>query len=66
VNRPLTDSDLHELERLLGESGAGNPEDVRTAAQNAQGLGPDGLFKGAELDDLIEALDAVRASAMAA
>ncbi|MGH6897944.1 MAG: DEAD/DEAH box helicase family protein [Geminicoccaceae bacterium] len=39
MNRPLTSSDLSELERLLGESGAGEPEDIRRAADNAQGLG---------------------------
>jgi type I restriction enzyme R subunit len=39
MNRPLTSSDLSELERLLGESGAGEPEDIRRAAENAQGLG---------------------------
>lgn len=39
MNRPLTSSDLSELERLLGESGAGGPEDIRRAAESAQGLG---------------------------
>lgn len=39
MNRPLTPSDLSELERLLAESGAGDPEDIRRAAQDAQGLG---------------------------
>lgn len=39
LNRPLTSSDLDELERLLSESGAGNPEDVRRAADEAHGLG---------------------------
>jgi type I restriction enzyme R subunit len=39
LNRPLTSSDLSELERLLGESGAGGPEDIRRAAEGAQGLG---------------------------
>jgi type I restriction enzyme R subunit len=39
LNRPLTSSDLSELERLLGNSGAGGPEDIRRAADNAQGLG---------------------------
>lgn len=38
-NRPLTASDLAELERLLGESGVGEPEDIRRAAEDAQGLG---------------------------
>ena len=39
MNRPLTSSDLSELERLLGESGAGGPEDIRRAAEDARGLG---------------------------
>jgi len=39
LNRPLTSSDLSELERLLGESGVGEPEDIRRAAEDAQGLG---------------------------
>ena len=39
MNRPLTSSDLSELERLLGESGAGELEDIRRAAEDAQGLG---------------------------
>jgi type I restriction enzyme, R subunit len=39
TNRPLTSSDLSELERLLGESGAGEPDDIRRAAEDAQGLG---------------------------
>lgn len=38
-NRPLTSSDLPELERLLGESGVGGPEVICRAAKNAQGLG---------------------------
>jgi type I restriction enzyme R subunit len=131
MNRPLTASDLAELERILAESGAGNPDDIRRAAEAAQGLGlfvrsligmdrgaakdalarfvdgkslsanqlefinlvvdhltehglmeparlyespftdltprgPDGLFKPQELDRLIQALDAVRATAVAA
>jgi type I restriction enzyme R subunit len=39
MNRPLTASDLSELERLLGESGVGAPDDIRHAAEDAQGLG---------------------------
>jgi len=131
MNRPLTSSDLFELERLLGESGAGGPEDIRRAAEDARGLGllvralvgmdraaakealasftngktltanqlefvnlivdhltehgvveaerlyespftdltphgPDALFKAREMDELMRALHAVRATAMAA
>jgi type I restriction enzyme R subunit len=39
MNRPLAPSDLSELERLLAESGVGDPEDIRRAAEDAQGLG---------------------------
>lgn len=39
MNRPLTAADLSELERLLGESGVGAPEDIHRAAEDAQGLG---------------------------
>jgi type I restriction enzyme R subunit len=39
MNRPLTASDLAELERVLAESGAGGPEDIRRAASESQGLG---------------------------
>jgi type I restriction enzyme R subunit len=39
LNRPLTSSDLAELERLLAESGAGGPEDIQRAAEDAQGVG---------------------------
>ncbi len=39
MNRPLTPSDLAELERLLGASGVAEPEDIRRAAEDAQGLG---------------------------
>lgn len=131
LNRPLTSKDLSELERLLGESGAGDPEAIRRAAQDAQGLGllvrslvgmdrtaakealarftngktltanqlefvnlivdhltehgvveaarlyespftdltphgPDALFKATEMDELLRALQAVRATAIAA
>jgi len=131
MNRPLTRSDLSELERLLGESGAGGPEDIRRAAEDAHGLGllvrslvgmdrvaakealasftngktltanqlefvnlivdhltshgvveparlygspytdltprgPDGLFKANEMNELMRALNAVRATAIAA
>jgi type I restriction enzyme R subunit len=39
MNRPLTRSDLDELERLLAQSGAGAPEDIQRAAEDAEGLG---------------------------
>jgi type I restriction enzyme R subunit len=39
LNRPLTESDLRELERMLAESGLGGAEDVRRAAEESQGLG---------------------------
>jgi type I restriction enzyme R subunit len=39
MNRPLSSSDISELERLLGESGVGEPEDIRRAVDDAQGLG---------------------------
>ena len=38
MNKPLTATDLAELERLLAQSG-GEPEDVRRAADEARGLG---------------------------
>jgi type I restriction enzyme R subunit len=38
-NKPLTTSDLAELERILAESGVGDLEDIRQAAAVAQGLG---------------------------
>ena len=38
-NKPLTASDLAELERMLGESGLGEPDDLRRAAEESQGLG---------------------------
>ena len=39
TNKPLTESDLSELERLLAESGVGGAEEVRQAATKANGLG---------------------------
>ena len=131
TNRPLTATDLTELERMLVESGVGATEDVQQAAKEANGLGlfvrslvgmdreaakealgsflsdrtlganqiefvnlvvdhltehgvmeagmlyespftdltprgPDGLFSSAKLDELIRAIDAVRARAVAA
>lgn len=37
--KPLTPSDLESLEELLARSGAGEPEDMARAVENAQGLG---------------------------
>lgn len=34
-NKPLTATDLAELERMLIESGRGKPDDVRRAAEEA-------------------------------
>lgn len=39
TNKPLTASDLTELERLLDRSGAGESDDIRRAAGEARGLG---------------------------
>src|SRR5262249_9798014 len=38
-NKPLTATDLAELERMLVESGLGAPDDVHRAAEEANGLG---------------------------
>ncbi len=38
-NHQLTPTDLEELERMLRESGTGNPEDIDRAKTDAQGLG---------------------------
>jgi type I restriction enzyme, R subunit len=38
-NKALTASDLEELERILMESGAGDPDQVRRAADESEGLG---------------------------
>jgi type I restriction enzyme R subunit len=39
MNRPLTATDLAELERMLVESGIGGPEQIGRAKQESQGLG---------------------------
>jgi len=39
TNRPLTATDIEELERILVNSGVGTPEDVQRAAASTQGLG---------------------------
>jgi type I restriction enzyme R subunit len=38
-NKPLTTADLSELERILVESGAEEPNDVHRTAEESQGLG---------------------------
>ena len=38
-NRPLTETDIAELERMLVESGLGAPDELRRAAEEFQGLG---------------------------
>jgi len=39
MNKPLTLSDLGELERMLAESGIGGSDDIRRAAERSRGLG---------------------------
>jgi len=39
MNKPLTPSDLAELQRMLAESGVGAAEDIQRAAEESQGLG---------------------------
>ena len=38
-NKPLTSTDLAELERILVESGLGGPDDLRRAVEESHGLG---------------------------
>jgi type I restriction enzyme R subunit len=39
MNKPLTVSDLDELERMLGESGLAAPDELKRIAEESQGLG---------------------------
>ncbi len=39
LNRPLTPTDLEELERILAESGLGGPDELEQAKAESQGLG---------------------------
>ncbi|MCD6672935.1 MAG: DEAD/DEAH box helicase family protein [Burkholderiaceae bacterium] len=39
MNKALTAADLDELQRMLGESGVGTPEEIQRAAEESQGLG---------------------------
>lgn len=39
MNKPLTPTDLEELERILAESGVAAPDDLRRAADESHGLG---------------------------
>ena len=39
AGKPLTAADLDSLEELLARSGAGGPEDIQRAVENAKGLG---------------------------
>jgi type I restriction enzyme, R subunit len=39
MNRPLTATDLEELERILAEAGVGGAEDINQAKAESQGLG---------------------------
>lgn len=39
MNKPLTSTDLSELERMLAESGVGAREDIERARAESQGLG---------------------------
>ena len=39
MNKPLTATDIAELERMLVESGLGAPDELRRAAEKSQGFG---------------------------
>lgn len=39
MNKPLTATDITELERMLIENGLGSPDELRSAAEKSQGLG---------------------------
>ena len=39
MNKPLTESDMAELERILLESGVAEPDELRRASEESQGLG---------------------------
>jgi type I restriction enzyme R subunit len=39
MNKPLTPTDLAELERMLAESGVGAAQEIRRAAEASRGLG---------------------------
>jgi type I restriction enzyme, R subunit len=39
MNRPLTASDLAELERILAENGVGGQQDIKLAKEGPDGLG---------------------------
>jgi type I restriction enzyme R subunit len=68
MNKPLTATDLAELERVLKENGVGSPDDIRRAADEARGLGLFvrsliGLDRGAAKDALAAFLSGTTLSA---
>ncbi|HSH61744.1 MAG TPA: DEAD/DEAH box helicase family protein [Acidimicrobiales bacterium] len=68
LNRPITDTDLVELQRILVESGVGTEEDVNRAVEQAGSLGVFirrlvGLDRSAAKDAFAEFLDATRYTA---